>query len=355
MLNVNIIPGTSRSVASLLDITARKQADLIISDILMPVMDGFQFCKEVRGNEKTADIPLVFYTAAYLDKRDEELALKLGADKFIRKPIDPEELLRVVQNLTEERQEREAVAKPAAVKEEKQDVMKLYNERVVKKLEEKTLRLEEEVVERRKVEDELRRSHSRISQVYHEVVYTLASAVEKRDPYTAGHQTRVAKIAEAIARELGRPEDEIRGLVLASAIHDIGKINIPGEILMKPTKLSDAELTLIRTHPLTGYEIIAKVEFPWPVATMVLQHHERLDGSGYPYEVMGEDIILESRIIAVADVVEAMSSHRPYRPAVGIQKALEEIEAGKGKLYDPDAVDACLEVVKEKHMELFTQ
>jgi len=330
-----------------------QRADLIISDILMPVMDGFQFCKEVKGNKKTANIPLVFYTAAYVDKRDEELALRLGADGFIRKPIDPEELLGTMQDLIKGKREGKAPAKPAAKEVEENDVMRLYSERVVKKLEEKTLRLEEEVIERRKVEDQLRLSYEKISRVYSEVVYALASAVEKRDPYTAGHQARVAKIAEAIAREMGRPEDEIRGLVLASAIHDVGKINIPSEILTRPTKLTDAEFTLIRTHPLTGYEILANVEFPWPVATIVLQHHERLDGSGYPYEVTGKDIILESRIIAVADVVEAMASHRPYRPAVGIQKALDEIEANKGKLYDPDAVNACLEVVQQRHMELF--
>jgi len=330
-----------------------QRADLIISDILMPVMDGFQFCKEVKGNKKTANIPLVFYTAAYVDKRDEELALRLGADGFIRKPIDPEELLGTMQDLIKGKREGKAPAKPAAKEVEENDVMRLYSERVVKKLEEKTLRLEEEVIERRKVEDQLRLSYEKISRVYSEVVYALASAVEKRDPYTAGHQARVAKIAKAIAREMGRPEDEIRGLVLASAIHDVGKINIPSEILTRPTKLTDAEFTLIRTHPLTGYEILANVEFPWPVATIVLQHHERLDGSGYPYEVTGKDIILESRIIAVADVVEAMASHRPYRPAVGIQKALEEIEANKGKLYDPDAVNACLEVVQQRHMELF--
>jgi len=330
-----------------------QRADLIISDILMPVMDGFQFCKEVKGNKKTANIPLVFYTAAYVDKRDEELALRLGADGFIRKPIDPEELLGTMQDLIKGKREGKAPAKPAAKEVEENDVMRLYSERVVKKLEEKTLRLEEEVIERRKVEDQLRLSYEKISRVYSEVVYALASAVEKRDPYTAGHQARVAKIAKAIAREMGRPEDEIRGLVLASAIHDVGKINIPSEILTRPTKLTDAEFTLIRTHPLTGYEILANVEFPWPVATIVLQHHERLDGSGYPYEVTGKDIILESRIIAVADVVEAMASHRPYRPAVGIQKALDEIEANKGKLYDPDAVNACLEVVQQRHMELF--
>jgi putative two-component system response regulator len=330
-----------------------QRADLIISDILMPVMDGFQFCKNVKENEKTAGIPLVFYTAAYIDKKDEELGLRLGADKFIRKPIDPEELLRTVQSLLKDKEEGKAPAKPAATEVEEKEVMKLYSERVVIKLEEKMLRLEEEVIERRKVEDELHRSFDKLTRLYGEIVYVLASVVEKRDPYTAGHQERVAKIAEAIAREMGRPEDEIRGLVLASAIHDIGKITIPGEILAKPGKLADVEMSLIRTHPVVGYEILERIDFPWPVKTIVLQHHERMDGSGYPYGLTGEDIILESRIISVADVVEAMASRRPYRSAVGIDKALEEIEANKGKLYDPDVVDACLKVVKERHMELF--
>jgi len=327
--------------------------DLIISDILMPVMDGFQLCKEVKGDEELKDIPLVFYTAAYVDKRDEELALKLGAEKFLRKPVEPDKLLETIDSLVEQREAGSIPAKPSRGEVGEKEVMSLYSERVVKKLEEKTLSLEEEVAERKRVEERLRRSLEKLTRVYNQVVYALGSAVEKRDPYTAGHQERVAKIAEATARELGRSEEEIRGLVLAGAIHDIGKITVPGEILTKPSKLTDAEMSMIRTHPVVGYEILEKIEFPWPVAPTVLQHHERMDGSGYPYGLTGEDIILEARIIAVADVVEAMSSHRPYRPAIGVDRALEEIAENKGKLYDADVVDACLIVMTKDLLDIF--
>ena len=168
-----------------------------------------------------------------------------------------------------------------------------------------------------------------------------------RDPYTSGHQQRVAKLAVAIARELSLAEDDIEGLHLAGIIHDVGKVTIPPEILSKPGRLSGVELALIREHAQAGYDIIKGVDFPWPIAQMILQHHERLDGSGYPDGLRGDEILLGARIIAVADVVDAMATHRPYRAAVGIDAALQEIEANRGRLYDPDVVDACLRLHRD--------
>ena len=175
-------------------------------------------------------------------------------------------------------------------------------------------------------------------------VGALASTVEGRDPYTAGHQRRVAQLASAIGRELGLPEEQIHGIYLAGLIHDVGKINVPQELLSKPGVLSALETQLVRVHAQAGYDIVKGIAFPWPVAQAVLQHHERLDGSGYPGGLKGDAIIVEARILAVADVVETMMSHRPYRPAKGLGNALGEIKSGKGRLYDASSVDACVDL-----------
>jgi PAS domain S-box-containing protein len=172
-------------------------------------------------------------------------------------------------------------------------------------------------------------------------VRAIAAIVETRDPYTAGHQRQAGDLALAIAAEMGLSTDRIEGLRLAAIIHDLGKISVPSEILSKPSELTHLEFELIKTHAHAGHEILKDIEFPWPVARIVFEHHERMDGSGYPKMLKGEDILLEARILAVADVVEAMSSHRPYRASLGIEAALEEIEKNKGILYDAAVVDAC--------------
>ncbi len=173
-------------------------------------------------------------------------------------------------------------------------------------------------------------------------VKALAITVEARDPYTSGHQLRVAMLACAIAREMGLSEERLEVLRIAGVLHDIGKIQIPAEILSKPTRLSKTEFSLIQIHPQISYDIIKTVEFPGHVAEIVVQHHERMDGSGYPNGLQGDELLLESRILAVADVVEAMVSHRPYRPGLGLDKALEEINTNKGVRYDSEAVEACV-------------
>jgi len=190
----------------------------------------------------------------------------------------------------------------------------------------------------------------RLERAMEETVQVVASTVEMRDAYTAGHQRRVTKIAEAIAAELGFSDDRIRGLRLAGLVHDLGKVKIPAEILSKPGKLSPIEYELIKSHSQAGYDILKPVQFPWPIADIVLQHHERLDGSGYPKGLKGDAILLEARILAVADVVESMVSHRPYRPALGIDAALAEIQAGSGTLYDPTVVGACLRLFRAGHL-----
>jgi PAS domain S-box-containing protein len=186
-------------------------------------------------------------------------------------------------------------------------------------------------------------------------IETIASTVEARDPYTAGHERRVGELATAIAIEMKLPQKQVNGIHLAAIIHDLGKIKIPAEILSKPGKLSDIEFMFIKTHPQAGYDILKDVLFPWPIADIILQHHEKLDGSGYPNGLKSEQILLEAKIITVADVVEAMSSHRPYRPALGIEVALNEIRRGSGTVYDSSVCDACIKLFNNKEFKFSTQ
>lgn len=176
------------------------------------------------------------------------------------------------------------------------------------------------------------------------MVEAIVSTVESRDPYTAGHERRVAALARAIGTEMGLPAHTVEGIHFGALIHDLGKIRVPEELLCKPTRLSEAEMAVIKMHPEVGHAIVRDIQFPWPVAEMILQHHERLDGSGYPQGLRGEQLLLEARILAVADTVEAMASHRPYRPGLGIEAALDEIRKDSGRVYDPAAVQACLAV-----------
>jgi len=183
------------------------------------------------------------------------------------------------------------------------------------------------------------------------IVQCVALVIEKKDPYTAGHQRRVTDLARAIAQEMGLSESQKDAIRMAGIIHDIGKISIPAEILSKPGRLTETEFSLLKIHPRIGYDILKEIEWPYPIAEIVLQHHERMDGSGYPQCLSGEEIMMEARVLGVADVVEAMASNRPYRPALGIEKALEGISKNRDALYDPDVVDACLRVFKEKGFE----
>jgi PAS domain S-box-containing protein/putative nucleotidyltransferase with HDIG domain len=205
-----------------------------------------------------------------------------------------------------------------------------------------------DITNRKITEEQLKESFKKVQKTMKDSIYTLSRVIEARDPYTAGHQRKVSKLAVVLAKDMGLPQDRIEGIKITALIHDIGKINVPVEILSKPGKLSEMEFDLIKNHSQKGYEILKTIDFPWPVAEIVLQHHEKMNGSGYPRGLKGDEILLEAKIICVADVVEAMSSHRPYRPALGIDKALEEISKNKGILYDPEVVDVCLKLFKEK-------
>jgi putative nucleotidyltransferase with HDIG domain/PAS domain S-box-containing protein len=203
-------------------------------------------------------------------------------------------------------------------------------------------------ISRQKItEEELIQSYERLKQAMDGTVQAMAYTIETRDPYTAGHQRRVTQLACALAEKMELPRDVIEGVRMAGDLHDIGKIYVPAEILSKPGKLSEAEYNIIKTHSQVGYDILKTIEFPWPIAEIVLQHHERINGSGYPAGLHGKDILLEAKILAVADVIEAMATHRPYRPALSIEDALDEISENKGKLYDPEVVEVCLKIFDE--------
>ena len=216
-----------------------------------------------------------------------------------------------------------------------------------KQLRQRIAELEQSEIERKRAEDALQSSYQQLRETFIATVNALASTVEMKDPYTAGHQQWVTRLACAIAKEMGFSEEQIEGVRMAGLIHDIGKINIPAEILSKPGHLSEIQYNMVKIHPQVGCDILKEIKFPWPVAEIVLQHHERMDGSGYPQGLSGDEIILEARILAVADTVEAMSSHRTYRAAYGIERALEEISRNRGTLYDSVVVDACLKLFKK--------
>ncbi|MEO0162079.1 MAG: HD domain-containing phosphohydrolase [candidate division WOR-3 bacterium] len=574
---------TAENGEKALEILQKELVDLIVSDILMPVMDGYSFLSICKQDEKLRDIPFIFYTATYTSAEDEELAKKLGVDYYIRKPVEVDEFIKLIKQIIDNFAEKRLVSRPVAcVKTEV--VTDLYNKVLINKLESKIIELEElkqnynllcehiedfifwldengyftkvncqvkmfgytpedvvghhftefltpesqkialahfekakqsggsadeyevnvigkdgeifllnlrlytirdndrflgrfgigrDITKLRAAEKRLKNREAmykilwenipvgvfyydqnliltecneRCVQIlqssrdrligldlnklkdrrplpairavlegkegeytgYYEVttspavlyaelkcapiydekhniiggvglihditsqheaeqqlieilkknqkflegtIHALASAVEKRDPYTAGHQKRVAQLACAIAQEMGLKSEAVESLKIAGILHDIGKIYVPAEILSKPARLTPAEYDIVKEHPRIGYEILAPIEFPWPIAQIILQHHERLNGSGYPAGLKMEQILLEARILAVADVVEAMMTHRPYRPAWSVEVALQEIIANQGILYDTRVVDACVKLFRVKNFK----
>lgn len=277
--------------------------DIVVTDVRMPVMDGLSMAAAIREIEK--EVPVIVITA-YNEVDYFVRAIEIGIDRYITKPVDPRLLM-------------EAIKRSAAGH---------FHQR------------------------EIDRAREATTEALNQVVAVLARAIEIRDPYTDGHQKRVSLLAGAIAEAMGLPSAQVTGIRVGAAIHDIGKIQVPAEFLSMPRRPSPEEFALIKAHVQAGYEILGDASFPWPIAEMILQHHERLDGSGYPQGLKDGDISLEARIIAVADVVEAMSSDRPYRAALGVAAAMEEIRQHRGVLYDPEVVDACLNVL-EKDPERF--
>ena len=284
--------------------------NVVLMDIKMPEVDGIKLTHMMMQKQPSCNVIMLTLYDEYLTQ-----ALEAGAKGYLLKDIKREELAEAIRQVHR--------GKVVISKNIKSKNRIDYGQKLVKKPEVP-------------------------STIFEETIQAMATTAEMRDPYTAGHQRRVTQLAVAIATEMGLSEDLISGLRLAGLVHDIGKTRVPVEILTNPLKLSGAEFSIIKTHPSVGYEILKTIDFPQPVAIIVYQHHERLDGSGYPDGLSGDDIRLEARILAVADVVEAMSSHRPYRPAIGLDKALQEISEKRGVLYDAKAVEACLEICSEE-------
>lgn len=274
--------------------------DVVVTDVKMPVMDGLEMAKRIKSQRE--EVPVIVVTA--YNETDYFLrAIEVGVDRYVKKPVDPNLLIEAIYKATQVRFQ----------------------------------------------EKELEKSRQRTFDTLTQTIAALSRAIEKRASYTDSHQKRVSQLATAIAEEMGLPEDQVMGIHLGALIHDIGFISVPAEILVMPGRLDPTQMAIIKTHAQEGAEILGSIDFPWPIADVIHQHHERWDGSGYPVGLKGEDITLEARIVAVADVVEAMSSHRPYRPALGIDAALAEIQENRGKLYDPRAVDCCLNVMEKKN------
>ncbi len=293
------VPSIVRSGEEAIEKAKVLKPDLVLMDIVLDgEMDGIEAASTIKS---LYDIPVVFLTA-HADPKTLELAKITEPFGYVLKPFNDRDL-----NISID--------------------IGLHKHRM---------------------EQKLRETEERLRKTLEDTVKALSSVVELRDPYTAGHQRKVSDLSCAIAAELGLLPEQIDGLRLAGLIHDVGKIRIPSEILSCPNKLTEFDFSLIKAHPQAGYEIVKTISFPYPVARIVLQHHERIDGSGYPAGLNQDQILIEAKILSVADVVEAISSHRPYREALGITYALNEISKNSGFLFDPNAVKACLILFKDK-------
>jgi putative two-component system response regulator len=298
------VTGVAGTGEEALRLIAGEPPELVLLDIkLKGAMDGIEVANRINVD---FDMPVIFLTA-FSDSEIVERAKETLSYGFLIKPFETRELISNIEI---------AIEKHGA-------------DRKV-----------------RESEARLRIVNDKLSSTITGIVGAMAMAVETRDYYTAGHQRRVSDLAGAIAREMALPADVIEGIILAASIHDIGKLGVPVEILTKPTRLNELEFQLIKTHSRAGFDILKSIDFPWPIAEIVHQHHERANGTGYPKGLAGVDILMEARIISVADVVEAIASHRPYRPALGIDAAISEITKNRGILFDPAPVDACLSIFK---------
>ena len=283
--------------------------DLALCDVNLPGESGIDIAKHI--NKHHSDTAVLMVTGED-NPETAAAAIKSGTYGYIIKPFHNSELVINVQN---------------ALRRLKLEIAnRMYRQNLEKMVTERTASLKNAL---------------------EGMIQVIARTIETRDPYTAGHQQRVADLAVAMAEKMSLSNDQVEGIHMAGRVHDLGKISVPAEILSKPGKLTDIEFALIKTHAMNGYNIVADIEFPWPIARMILEHHEKMNGTGYPRGLSSDEILIESRILCVADVVEAMASHRPYRPALGVETALAEISRNQGVLYDTDAVDACLSLFKD--------
>ena len=337
-----VIPYHSAAIFLLSDDTARVTAGRGFPDMERALQVSFPVEEDALTRELLQEKRPLVLTDAQADER----FLARGGTEYVRSWIGVPLIARekVVGFLTIDHRE------PGVYGEESAEMAEAFASQVAVAVENARLyeEAQRELAERKRAQEELARTTETLRKTLGATIQAMAVTVETRDAYTAGHQRRVADLARAIATEMGLPKERIEGLRMAAVIHDIGKIAVPTDILNKPARLSENEFGIIKDHPRMGYDILKEIEFPWPIAQIIFQHHERMDGSGYPRGLSGEDILLEARILAVADMVEAMASHRPYRPAHGIDKALEEISQNRGVLYDPGVVDACLRLFTEK-------
>ena len=317
--------------------TAQKPYSVIVSDQRMPEMSGVQFFAQAK--DIFPDAVRILLTGYADSDAIIDAINKGGVHLYFTKPWREEEILLHI---------KQSLSKVEILAENKRlvELIKIKNQELIKlnkTLEEKANdRTNDLLAQTEKLKDSYKKSQL----ILDGIVKTLSKIVETRDPYTSGHEDQVAKIACKIAKEMKLTEEQISSIYISATLHDIGKISVPSEILTKPSVLTNLERAIIKTHCKVANDILANIEFPYPVAEIIYQHHERMDGSGYPRGLKGDDIALEARIIGVADVIDAMASYRPYRPALGVDAAIEEITKFKGVTYDPSVVDACLKIYK---------
>ncbi len=312
-----------------MDLIEAEQPDIIITDVEMPRMDGLELLKVLYDSAQ--NIPVIMVSGAYKIQNVIQ-ALQLGAWDFITKENFSREIFESTLKKTSDRLDflREKQA---------------YERNLERMVRERTADLE-------RTTEGLRKANESLHAMLVGTITSLVKATETRDPYTSGHMEQVSIIATVIAEDAGMPPDQVESVKLAGLMHDIGKLAIPSMLLTKPTRLDPLEFELIKRHSVIGYDILKDIPFPWPLATFVRQHHERLDGTGYPDKLSGDAIHLEAQLLSIADVVEAMSSHRPYRPALGMEQALNEIRRNSGVLYNQEYVEICLDAFARKDERL---
>ena len=318
--------------------TAQKPYSLIVSDQRMPEMSGVQFFAQAK--DIFPDAVRILLTG-YADSDSIIDAInKGGVHLYFTKPWHEEEILLHI---------RQSLSKVEILAENKRlvELIKVKNNELIELNKTLEKRAQDKTNDLLNQTEKLQESYRKSQIILDGIVKTLSKIIETRDPYTSGHEDQVAKIACKIAREMKLTEEQISSIYISATLHDIGKISVPSEILTKPSALSNLEKEIIRNHCKVANDILVNIEFPYPVAEIIYQHHERMDGSGYPRGLKGDNIALEARIIGVADVIDAMASYRPYRPALGVNAAIEEITKFRGITYDPSVVDACLKVYEK--------